>query len=228
MDTRLLKRVPIFSTFPDEQLDRITELCVQRSCPRDHVIVIAEEVGDSLFVIGRGSVKVSYVSENGREVILAILKKGDFFGELSLLDGETRSANVTALESTELLMLRRGDFTHLIEEYPEIAIGLLRELAQRIRKCDLQIASLTLHDAIGRVASAIVRVAEQTGRPRGGSVVIPKLPIQQDLASMAGTARETISRVMAEFEENGYIEKEGHRLVILDFEKFKKTYTKVK
>lgn len=228
MHARLLKRVPLFSTFSDEQLERIANLCVQRSCAREHVIVIAEEVGDSMFVISRGSVKVSYVSENGREVILAILKKGDFFGELSLLDGEVRSANVTALETTELLMLRRGDFTHLIEEHPEIAISLLKELAQRIRKCDLQIASLTLHDAIGRVASAIVRVAEKTGIIRGESMIIPRLPIQQDLASMAGTARETISRVMAEFEEKAVLQKEGHRVIILDFENFKNEYTRVR
>ena len=228
MYNMLLKRVPIFSSFNEDELERLAKLCVQRTTPRDHVILVAEEVGDTLFIISHGSVKVSYVSESGREVILSILKKGDFFGELSLLDGKTRSANITTLEQTDLLLIRRGDFLHLIEEFPNIAIGLLRVLAQRIRAADLQIASVTLQDAMGRVASAIVHVAEKTGRPRGDSVIIPKLPIQQDLASMAGTARETISRVMTEFEEKGFIEKEGHRVVIPDFAKFKRTYTTVK
>ena len=102
MYNMLLKRVPIFSSFNEDELERLAKLCVQRTTPRDHVILVAEEVGDTLFIISHGSVKVSYVSESGREVILSILKKGDFFGELSLLDGKTRSANITTLEQTDL------------------------------------------------------------------------------------------------------------------------------
>jgi len=223
---RLLKRVPIFAKMGDAELSYIVQQCVTHTCKRDRVIFVEEEEGQSFFVIVRGSVKVSRTSEDGREVILTILKTGDFFGELSLLDGRSRSASVTALENTELITLRRSEFVMLIEKYPQIALELLRVLAARIRQCDIQIEALTLQDALGRVASAIIHVAEQTGIKRGDSLIIPKLPIQHDLASMAGTARETISRVMTALEEKGYMEKEGHRVTIKNYQQFKKAFSK--
>jgi len=224
MENKLVKKVPIFSSLEKEDLERIGKLFLRRTCKTDQVIVIEEESGQSLFIIQKGSVKVSHVSEEGKEVILSILKAGDFFGEISLLDGKGRSANVTALSETELIMLRRSDFLGLLEEYPQISISLLRELASRIRKSDMHVSSLSLHDAMGRISTALVHVAEQTGRTRGDSIIIPKIPVQQDLANLAGTARETISRVMAHFEQAGFIEREGHRVVIKNFENFKKQY----
>jgi len=223
---RLLKRVPIFSKFGDTELAYIVDQCVTHTCKRDSVIFVEEDIGQSLFIIVRGSVKISRTSDDGREVILTILKSGEFFGELSLLDGKARSATVTAMEDSELLTLRRGEFIMLLEKYPQIAIELLRVLARRIRQCDIQIEALTLQDAVGKVAAALIHVAEQTGIRRGDKMVIPKLPVQHDLASMAGTARETISRVMTTLEDKGYINKEGHRVTISNFDQFKKQFTK--
>ncbi|MBC7185562.1 MAG: Crp/Fnr family transcriptional regulator [Calditrichaeota bacterium] len=225
MDLRLLRSIPIFSGLNEEDLERIAQLCVHKTCAPNQLILVEEESGQSLFIIKRGSVKVSHVSDEGREVILSILNAGDFFGEMALLDGRGRSANVTALVETELLVLRRGDFLGLLEDYPQISIALLRELAGRIRRSDSHISALSLKDAMGRVAMALVHVAEKTGRPRGQEMIIPKLPIQQDLANMAGTARETISRAMGQFEEMGYLQREGHRVVIKDFEAFKRAFS---
>ena len=224
MEIRLLKKVPIFSSLTEDDLERIAEFFISRHCKADQIIVVEEESGQALFLIKKGSVKVSHVSDDGREVILSILKSGDFFGEISLLDGKGRSANVITLEETQLMMLRRQDFLELIEQYPQISIGLLKELAGRIRKSDTHISSLSLKDAMGRVSTALVHVAEKTGRKRGEAMIIPKIPVQQDLANMAGTARETISRVMAHFEQTGCIEKEGHRVIIKEFEKFKQKF----
>jgi CRP/FNR family transcriptional regulator, cyclic AMP receptor protein len=120
--------------------------------------------------------------------------------------------------------LRRAEFLAMLERYPVIAVEMMRVMADRIRKADAQIENLTLQDAFGRVGSTLIHVAEQTGYMRGPSMIIPKLPVQQDLANMAGTARETISRVMAVFEDRGLLERDGHRVVILDFEKFRKDH----
>jgi len=221
---RLMKNVPLFSKMKDEEVAQIAGGCTRKVCQKDRVILVEEEVGQSLFIILKGTVKVTRTSEEGREVILTMLKAGDFFGELSLLDGKGRSATVIAMENSELMALRRAEFLELIERYPQIAIELLKVLGDRIRKCDLQIESLTLQDAVGRVGAAVLHVAEQTGYRRGESVIIPKLPVQQDLANMAGTARETISRIMALFEAKKLIEREGHRVIIPDFSRFKKEY----
>jgi len=225
METRLLKRVPLFSQLDDDEIEKIRKLCVTQHYVKDRIILIEEEAGNTLFLIQKGRVKVSRISDDGREVILSILEPGDFFGELSLIDGKARSASVTAIENSEVLILRRGDFLGLLEDYPQISISLMKELAARIRKSDSQIKSLSLQDAMGRVASSLIMLAEDHGRVRKGQVVIPKIPLQQDLANMAGTSRETISRVFRYLEDEDLILRSGRKITIPDFTRFKRMFT---
>jgi len=221
---RLLKKVPLFAKMIDEEVSQIADQCSHRLFQKEQVIFVEEEVGQSLFILLRGMVKVTRASEEGREVIITILRSGDFFGELSVLDGKGRSATIVAMEDSELLTLRRNDFLALVERYPLIAVEMLKVLADRIRRNDAIIENLTLGDAEMRVGSALIHVAEQTGYMRDNVMIVPKIPVQQDLANMAGTARETISRVMATFEEKGLIQRDGHRVLFPDFAKFKKDY----
>ncbi len=223
---RLMKNVPLFARMPDSDVSQVADQCVRRECYRDQVILVEEDVGQTLFIILKGTVKITRTSDEGREVIITILKAGDFFGELSLLDGKGRSATVVAMEESELLTLRRSEFLLLLERYPQLSIELLKVLAARIRQSNFQIENLTIQDAIGRVGAALIHVAEQTGYRRDDSMIIPKLPVQQDLANMAGTARETISRIMAHFETRDLIKREGHRVIIVDFDRFKRDYRK--
>ena len=218
---RLMKKVPLFAKMPDSKVGQIVDKCVKRECKKDQVILVEEELGQTLFIILKGTVKITRTSDEGREVILTILKSGDFFGELSLLDGKGRSATVIAMDTAELLTLRRSEFLLLLEQYPQISVELLKVLADRIRESNVQIENLTLQDAIGRVGATLTHVAEKTGYIRDGAMIIPKCPVQQDLANMAGTARETISRIMALFETQGLLERDGHRVSIHNFEKFK-------
>ncbi|MBU1881541.1 Crp/Fnr family transcriptional regulator, partial [bacterium] len=157
-------------------------------------------------------------------VILAILGDGEFFGELSVIDGLSRSATVTALDEVELLVMNREEFLAALGKYPQISIYLLRELAARIRKSDQQIKSLSLRNAKGRVAATLIRLAEDIGRMKDGKVTIPELPLQRDLANIAGTSRETISRVIASLEKENRCFKKDNALVFEDFEKFKREY----
>ena len=224
METRLLKKVPIFSSLEEGELRKIANLSSLHKYKKDNIILMEAETGNSLFIINKGSVKISRVSEEGKEVILAILKEGDFFGEMSLLNGKTRSANVTAIENSELLMLRREDFYNLLNSHPELSVTLLKELAKRIRMSDTQIKSLSLLDAVGRVASTILQIVETGGTIEDGKMTIKKLPSQQDLANMAGTSRETVSRAFNLFIKEGYIVKEGNKIIIDRYEKFKHLY----
>lgn len=225
MELYLLKKVPIFSSLNENQLSHIAEYCVNKRYSKDQLILVEEEIGRTLFIIYKGRVKVTRTSDDGREVILSILEIGDFFGEMSLLDGKTRSASVTAIENSELLLLRRGDFLQIMEDYPKIAIALLKELAGRLRKSDTQIKSLSLQDALGRVASTLILLAEEIGKVKHGSVIIPKIPLQQDLANMAGTSRETISRVFRSLENDALIKRQGRKLFIPDYDKFKTIFS---
>ncbi len=225
MNIQLLKRFPLFADLSESELELIGNAVVERKFRKNNLIIFEDDVGNSLFVIKKGRVKISHISNEGAEAILAILGPGDFFGELSVIDGLGRSASVTSIDDVELIMLRRRDFIEIIERIPKIAITLLKELAGRIRKSDSHIRSLSLLDARGRVASTLIRLAEAIGKIKEGKVVIEELPLQRDLASTAGTSRETISRVIKKFEEEGTCWMEKNRLVFENFERFKKLYT---
>ena len=143
---------------------------------------------------------------------------------MSILDGLSRSASVVAITKTELFMIHRRDFLKLMQDVPSVAISLLKELTMRLRKADSQIKSLSLKDAAGRVANVILQLADDIGTIRKGRVEIDELPLQQDLANMAGTSRETISRVVHMFIKKGHLELQGSKLIINDYEKFKSLF----
>lgn len=225
MEVGVLKTVPIFSELELADIETIIEIAESRRYKKDSMILMEEEAGRTFFIILDGKVKISRISDDGREVILSILREGDFFGEISILDGMARSANVTAFEDSELILIRKDAFFDILYRYPQVSIALLKELASRIRKSDSQIKSLSLKDATGKVANAILMLASNVGQVRGSHVEILGLPLQQDMANMAGTSRETISRVLKNLIEQGYVVKSGNKLVITDFDKFKRDFS---
>lgn len=215
MKAVLLKNVPLFSELRDPELEALAEVSVVRRVPQDAIILLAEEEGDTLFVIVRGRVKVTVMSEDGREVILSILKDGDIFGEMSLLDGKPRSASVIATDETELIMLRRPDFLSRLERYPQMASKMLATLATRLRRTNRQVESLALLNVYGRIAGTLLQLADDLGVKDDQGIVIPERPIHQEIANMSGTTRETVSRVLNDLERRGYLVREGRKIVIL-------------
>jgi len=224
MDREVLTVIPIFSELENEILDKIIDLLKKREYKRNNMILMEEEIGDTLFIINSGSVKITHISEDGREVILSILSEGDFFFVFAIFDGERRSANVIALEDSEVFLLERENFLDLLEKFPRIAIALLEELATRLRKSDQQIEGLSLSDAESRIAMTIIRLSEDLGTIKQGQVVIEKLPYQQDIANMSGTSRETVSRMLKLLEKKGMVVKDGRKITILDYDAFIKEF----
>ena len=220
----LLQSVSLFFDLSEKELGYIEEKMVTKRYENGNYIFLEDSEGEQCFFVAKGSVKVTRLSKDGREVILTMLNAGDFFGEMSLLDGESRSANVIALEETEVLTLNREDFLVVLHDYPTIAIQLVKEMAGRLRKSDRQIASLSLSDAEKRITMCIIRFADDQGVIKNGKVSIPKTPIQQDIANMAGTSRETVSRALSILEKENLIERNGRELIILDYKKFIKEF----
>ena len=221
----LLQSVPIFSDLSASDLNKIAERMVLRVFTKGQMILLEDDLGQTFLVIGGGSVKITRLSDDGREVILAMLGESDFFGEMSLLDGAGRSANVVALEASEVLTLARNDFLEILQDYPKISISLLEELTQRIRKSDQQIESLSLSDVEQRIGITLIRLAEELGTIKRGSVRIKNLPYQQDIANMAGTSRETVSRTFKLLEEKGLVAREGRKITIYNFNQITKTFS---
>lgn len=219
-----LENVPIFADLEEPELKKIEKLGLRKKYKKGNIVVLEKEMGAALFVIITGKVKIVRTDEDGREVILSIFGPGEFFGEMSLLDGLARSASVVALAKAELFMIHRRDFLKLVNEHPQVAISLLAELTTRLRKADTQIKSLSLKDASGRVANVILMLADDIGVFRKGKVEIDELPLQQDMANMAGTSRETVSRMLHQFVREGHLQMEGNKLTINDYEEFRKQY----
>jgi CRP/FNR family transcriptional regulator/CRP/FNR family cyclic AMP-dependent transcriptional regulator len=216
-----LRNVSLFESLDQQELEALSDVAFTRTFSKDNVIILAEEEGDTLFILKKGQVKVSIVSEEGREVILSLLGPGSVFGELSLLDGKPRSANVVATEETDLLMLRRADFLQLIYKTPQIATALLAELATRMRKTDRQIEGLALLDVTSRISDTLLQLATEQGAETTDGVTIESRPTQQELANMSGTTRETVSRVLKRLESQGYINRNGRKITILRGETWK-------
>ena len=215
MTEAFLRNVALFRGLSAEETEAVAKSTTSRRFGRGSAIILAEQQGDAFFIIQKGRVKVSVSREGGREVILSLLGVGQVFGELSLLDGKPRSADVTATEATELIMLRRPDFLRLITEKPSIVIGLLTELASRLRKVDYKIAGLALLDVTNRVSKTLLQLANEGGEQEEHGVLLKNRPTHQQLAQMSGTTRETVTRVLRQLEEQGYIECRGRNIVIL-------------
>ncbi len=219
-----LRIVQIFSDLEETDLLKIEGLGERKKYKGGSIILREGEPGTAMFIIIAGKVKVVRTDDGGSEVILAIFGEGDFFGEMAILDGHTRSATVVAIDDTELFIINQDDVFQLLHEYPAIAISLLKEFAVRLRQANTQIKGLSLKDAAGRVAGVILRLADEFGFFTKGEVEITELPVQQDMASMAGTSRETVSRILQMFAEQGYVTLRGRKIVINDYEKFKTMY----
>ena len=207
----VLLKVPLFASLPDTEVVPFGELMRERSYPKGSVILFEDDPGDALYLVVSGQVKVVLIGEDGREVILSVLGEGSFFGEMSLLDDEPRSAHVIAMEDSVVLTLRRDDFRARLRSSPEVAIALLKELSRRLRRADDQIGSLVLLDVNGRVAELLVRL----GTEEGGDRITRKLT-HATIAQMIGSSRETVSRTMRELQDRGLIAVTRQEITLTD------------
>lgn len=228
----LLKGVELFSELTDEQLKLLADLVVVQNFNRDETVVLeGDDSVQALYLIASGSVQVYMTGADGRETILSFLERGDFFGEMSLIDGEPRSASVRTVTDAQMLIVHRESFLLLIRQYPEIAMGLLSEMSKRLRKANKQIGSLSTMSVSGRVAGTLLNLMEERGvriHTENGKMVtvIHNRPTQQQLADMSGTTRETVSRVTSILVRAGAIAMTGKDVVIFDEEALQEKATK--
>lgn len=206
-----LRRVPLFAHLEDAEIARVSQAAREKTYPKNSVILFEDDPGDALYVVLGGQVKVVLIGEDGREVILSILKQGDFFGEMSLIDDQPRSAHVIATQESNLLVLRREEFRHCMEETPRIALGLLKALSRRLRRADDKIGGLVLLDVNGRVARLLLELADEHDGEQ-----IPRKITHHTIAQMIGSSRETVSRTIRDLSERGLIDVSRKAITIRD------------
>lgn len=210
----ILSKIFLFSDLTRAEINRLSSLMNERVYRKGENILIQNEKGDSLYIILEGEVKVVLYGDKGREIILSILKEGDFFGEMALLDEDVRSAYVITLQKTRVLILSREVFLDWLNNHPKSAIKLLKYLSIRLRHADEIISNLTLLDAYGRVARYIIDLVKKEGRDIGNEYVIDRRPTHNVIASQIGTTRETVTRSINDFIKRGIIRQSGKMLFV--------------
>jgi CRP/FNR family transcriptional regulator, cyclic AMP receptor protein len=207
----LIRRVPLFSMLTTDQAQVIADGVIKRRFRRGEIIVEQGRKSDALFILLSGRARVITSDSRGREVILAVLEPGDYLGEMSLIDNEPHSATVRAEVQTDVLVLGRSEFAACLPENSSLSYAILRGLVSRLRNADRQIESLALLDVYGRVARALLDMAQD----EGGERVIRQKVSRQDLAKVVGASREMVSRVMKDLEERGLIQTQDNGWVQL-------------
>jgi CRP-like cAMP-binding protein len=214
--SHMLRKIPIFEDLEEEDLARLEAALVRRRYPKGQVIFHKGDEGGSLYVLQQGRVKVIIPSPQGEEVILTILSAGEILGELSLIDGEPRSATVEALEETEALCLRREDFLRLLSIRFEAVLGVLKVLSRRLRDTDALLAETHFLDVTSRLAKKILDLGRLFGVQEKEAIRIGVRMTQKDLASMVGATRESVNKQFRWFKEQGLVLLEDGYLTILD------------
>src|SRR5882762_9396799 len=209
-----LKQVSIFKGLDDQEVHDLISVAKKRTFRSGEVIFHRDDPGQILYIIKEGKVKICLISPDGQEISLVVFGKGEYFGELALLDGLPRSADAIALEKVECYSLQRSDFQKAIMKNPKIAIQVLEVLSKRIRSTDAMVEDLIFLDVYGRVAKKLLELADSHGTKVENGTRIEVRLTQQELASMVGASRESVNKVMGYFTDKGFISTDKHRITL--------------
>ena len=213
-EANYLKQIDMFASLSDDDAQELMNLTKRRSFRSGEVIFHRDDPGQVLYLIKEGKVKICLISPDGQEISLVVFGKGEYFGELALLDGRPRSADAIALEKVECYSLQRSDFHNAIMKNPRIAIRVLEVLCKRLRDTDQQVEDLIWLDVYGRVAKTLLKLADDHGKQTDDGILIDMRLTQNVLASMVGASRESVNKVMGYFMDKSIISTDKHRITI--------------
>jgi len=220
-DVSLLSQVHLFSKLEPAQLDELLAKMSRLEYRQGEIIFHQGDPGSILYIIISGQVKIVSTSAEGDEIILAILTEGDFFGELSLLDQEPRSASAVAMVPAQTLTLRRSDFLDFITRYPSVADDVLAVLSRRLRRTDVFVEDAVFLDLPARLAKRLLELGERHGSQTSKGLEIDLRLSQQDLAAMVGASRVSVSKQLSLFQSEGLISVDKQHISILHPEKLR-------
>jgi CRP/FNR family cyclic AMP-dependent transcriptional regulator len=225
----LLRSVPLFADLEEGELERFSRVAVARSFPAGTRVFHEGDHSDACYIVRDGSFRVTREHSDGRAITLATLGPGDIFGELAMLDGEVRSASVEALADGELLALPAGEVRALLARHPDITVKLIAALVRRLRTANERISRQSFQTVPSRVAGVLSqlvaeeasRAGEESGQTEDEEAGVTIRMNQADLAQLAGTSRESVSRFLADLERAGVVRPGRGRVTVLEPEKLR-------
>jgi CRP-like cAMP-binding protein len=211
-----LKASPLFQCLKPAELDSVLAHATTKRFARGSTILRKADPGTGMIVVLSGRVRVGAMSTEGKEITLAILGQGELLGELSLLDGQTRSADATALEECVVLRVERGQFLRILQGNTDLCLRLMVVLCERLRKLNSTLEDIALLDLSGRLGRLLVRLAGEYGisAPRGTRIAV-RLS-QKDLSTLVGGSREQVNRQLRQWEQENLIAQEKGYVIVRD------------
>ena len=214
MTVTILKQVPFFSGLNNSELNKVLSIAGVKHYTAGQMVFAKEDLGNNFFIVKSGRIKIFTTVGSDKKKTFAFLKKGDFFGEMSLLGGKTRSASAQAADDSELFVIPKRNFKKLILENPDFTLKLLHTLTDRLNKADKEIESMLFHNILGRLADAILELSkDKHTKP-------VKMAIDQnELAQYLGTTRVPVCRAINTLKRSGVIDYHRGELIILNSER---------
>jgi CRP/FNR family cyclic AMP-dependent transcriptional regulator len=215
MKLELIRKIPLFATLTDEEFIPLEHIFVLRAYHKNQVIFLEEDTGNYMYLVLSGKVKVSKAGAGGKETILAIHRAGDFFGEMSLLDGKTAPATVSAMEDSKIISLSGADFHKYLMHNEKVLLQIINVLCGRLRQV-WQTQSISSSTAEAKIRMGIYQLSKRHGIQDAHGTIIDLKITHQELAEMVGTSRETVTRVLSRLRDEGIIEVEQRRITLLN------------
>ena len=219
MEDSIISRIPLFEGLSPEEQEELRAMMTQTTLRRGETLFNEGDSGDRLYILLSGKVKLGHASADGRENLLAVLGPGEILGELTLFDPGQRSTTATAVSPARLVFLNHSDLMVFLEDNPSLAKHMLKALAKRLRRTNEALADLVFSDVPGRVAKALLDLADRFGIRTEDGIHVPHDLTQEELAQLVGASRETVNKSLAEFVNRNWIRLEGRAVTLIDIDR---------
>lgn len=220
-ESEVLKKMSFFSGMPEEDLEKIAAISLERKYRKNMIIFMEGDPGEAFYYIKSGKVKIFRTYEDGKEHIVHLLGDGDIFGEATLFSGIPYPASASVYEDSVIGVIKNHDLENLIKESPELSLKMIKLLAAKLVMAQRQVRDLTFSDVFARTASQLIKLAADHGSKTPEGLAIDVQLSRQELADMVGTTRETVSRVISRFKKEKSVTEQEDRLIIIHMQKLK-------
>jgi len=206
----MLREIPLFSRLDDKALGNLEKAAIRRAYPKNTILISKGDQSDQLFVVLKGKLKVSITDASGKEIIMSLLGAGDYFGEMAMIDGESRSATIVTTQASEVMTISRDDFHRTLMSSPELMFELLKVLARKVRIATDKLESLAFEDVYGRLVKLLIQLA----KPHEDVWIVEDSLTHQEIANMIGSSREMVTRILKALTSGAYISIDRKRITI--------------
>ncbi|WP_420887441.1 Crp/Fnr family transcriptional regulator [Caldanaerobacter subterraneus] len=217
-----LRKIPYFSELEDKQLEKLHNIATLKPVKKGCIIFTEGQKGEAIYFVKTGKIKISKISSVGKEYTIKIMEEGDVFGESTLFIGGEYPATAEAIEDSEILELKNKDIEDLILKDTQIALSIIKILAKRLKYIAVVIENLALRDSVGRTASILLTFARERGISTKEGILVEIDLKRQELANLAGTSRENITRILSQMDRDGIIKLGKDKILIKDLEELRK------